>query len=79
MSAVLQDTNPVCRDHLDQPPAQPPPQPPAQPPAAAWPRPPAIQFPGPATVKDIATEDENRFKELLIEYNINENDVAQEL
>jgi len=30
-------------------------------------------------VKDIATEDENRFKELLIEYNINENDVAQEL
>ena len=71
MSAVLQDTNPVCRDHLD--------QPPAQPPAAAWPQPSAIQFPGPATVKDVATEDENRFKELLIEYNINENDVAQEL
>jgi len=63
MSVVLQDTNPVSRDHLD------------QPPAAAWRRPPAIQFPGPATVKDIVTEDENRFKELLIEYNINANDV----
>ena len=42
-------------------------------------QPPPLQIPGPGTRKDVLAEDDNRFKELLLEHNISLNDVAEDL
>ena len=42
-------------------------------------RPPPLQFPWPATTKDVLNEDENQFKELLMEHDINLNGIAEDL
>jgi hypothetical protein len=39
-------------------------------------QPPPLQIPGPGTRQDVLAEDDNRFKELLLEHNISLNDVA---